>query len=250
MRKIAQKDLISNVELDCFSNKRVLVIGAGGTGSHILNILATLPLQRLSIIDDDMVEENNLLRMDLYIDKNAKISKVESLKNQLSNLFDIEAYKMKISDYLSHADAKEYDFIFIAIDHAQSKVELINYISTQWKIPYIDVGISVSLNHNVAEADSSVAVRSDLVLPEDKECVFCYRDIDFNVDGYDSKLPNLQFKELNSLNADIAIIQFKQWAGFYKGLIEKNISFSIGYGNISKAYRKGACPACLRTREE
>lgn len=62
------------------AHARVLVIGAGGLGSPILQYLAAAGVGHLTIIDDDRVERTNLQRQVLHGDADVGIPKAESAR--------------------------------------------------------------------------------------------------------------------------------------------------------------------------
>jgi molybdopterin-synthase adenylyltransferase len=68
------------------NNSRVLVIGAGGLGSPVLQYLAGAGVGRISIIDDDVVALSNLHRQVLHSTHDVGRPKVESADAALARL--------------------------------------------------------------------------------------------------------------------------------------------------------------------
>jgi len=56
---------------------RVLVVGAGGLGSPVLQLLARSGVEHITIVDDDRVDESNLHRQTLYNRDDVGHSKIE-----------------------------------------------------------------------------------------------------------------------------------------------------------------------------
>lgn len=61
-------------------NARVLVIGAGGLGSPVISYLAAAGVGRLTVLDDDVVEESNLQRQIIHAGSPVGTAKVESAR--------------------------------------------------------------------------------------------------------------------------------------------------------------------------
>lgn len=63
--------------------QRVLVVGAGGLSSPVLDLLATSGASHVTIVDDDVVDESNLHRQTLYTDADVGRSKIELAERAL-----------------------------------------------------------------------------------------------------------------------------------------------------------------------
>lgn len=63
------------------SSGRVLVIGAGGLGSALISTLVRSGVDRLTVIDDDLVDLSNLHRQTLYADSDVGESKLSALRH-------------------------------------------------------------------------------------------------------------------------------------------------------------------------
>lgn len=67
-------------------NAKVLVIGAGGLGSPILNYLAAAGVGHITVLDDDRVELSNLQRQTIHTEARVGELKVESARQALMGL--------------------------------------------------------------------------------------------------------------------------------------------------------------------
>ena len=65
---------------------RVLVIGAGGLGSHVIPALAAAGVGTLGIVDDDSVEASNLPRQTIHRAEDVGRSKVDSAAERVAAL--------------------------------------------------------------------------------------------------------------------------------------------------------------------
>ncbi len=98
----------------------VLVVGAGGLGSPLLQYLAAAGIGRIGIIDPDRVSSSNLQRQVLYGDKDLGRLKVEAARDRLKDLnplIDIDIY----ADTLRRDNALEliqqYDIVADGTDN-------------------------------------------------------------------------------------------------------------------------------------
>lgn len=104
------------------SQSKILILGCGGTGTHVAWNLAALGIKKFVLIDDDKVELNNLNRQLLYDLKDIGTYKVDALKNKLKERFsdiEISTFKIKVydgSDISEVVDIKNIDMVVKGID--------------------------------------------------------------------------------------------------------------------------------------
>lgn len=67
-------------------NAKVLVIGIGGAGTHLLQMLTQVGVGRISIVDPDIVELHNLNRQVLYQETDIGTPKVDACRKALRRL--------------------------------------------------------------------------------------------------------------------------------------------------------------------
>ncbi|WP_311173133.1 SAMP-activating enzyme E1 [Halobellus ordinarius] len=78
----------------------VLVVGAGGLGSPVIQYLAAAGVGRLGIVDDDVVERSNLQRQIVHGDGDIGRPKVESAAEFVADLnpdVSVETYETRLS---------------------------------------------------------------------------------------------------------------------------------------------------------
>ena len=90
-----RKVLGKNVEN--LKNKSVIIIGVGGLGCTVANLLARLNID-LIIVDDDIVDDTNLERQILYDKKDILKNKVDAVNEKLSQFAKITAINKKLDE--------------------------------------------------------------------------------------------------------------------------------------------------------
>lgn len=105
-------------------NSKVLVIGAGGLGSPVLQYLAAAGIGKIGIIEFDTVDESNLQRQVLY--GTGDVGKLKSIiaKNRLEHLnssvqFEIKNLRLDSSNALNNFSG--YDIIVDATDNFDAR---------------------------------------------------------------------------------------------------------------------------------
>ena len=98
----------------------VLVVGAGGLGSPVIQYLAAAGVGRLGIVDDDVVERSNLQRQVVHADADVGRPKVESAADYVRALnpdVTVEAYERRLTADSIDAIAGDFDVICDASDN-------------------------------------------------------------------------------------------------------------------------------------
>ncbi|MGC9079369.1 MAG: HesA/MoeB/ThiF family protein [Nanopusillaceae archaeon] len=113
-------------------NSSATIIGVGGLGSWVAEILARIGVKKLIIVDPDVVEEKNLNRQNYTIKDVGKL-KIDALEDRIKNIRDdiiIEKYK-EINENIFNTD-----IFFDAVDNIETKY-LLNEYSVYLDKPYI-----------------------------------------------------------------------------------------------------------------
>ncbi len=121
-----------------YSNKRVLVVGAGALGTFVAISLASIDVGQIVIIDPDIIEETNLNRQILFYNSVGK-PKAKTLANRISN--DAVKVKSKISKFSTRTKISNYDCIFDCVDNLETRIILSDACESE-KIPLVSGGTS------------------------------------------------------------------------------------------------------------
>ena len=126
---IRTERLVGAEAMDRVSKARVLLFGVGGVGSWCAEGLVRSGVERLTIVDSDLVSESNINRQLMATVHTIGRPKVEALKEHLLRInpeADIIALQQTYSDE-NYADFRmdEYDCIIDAIDSLKDKASLI-----------------------------------------------------------------------------------------------------------------------------
>lgn len=118
---------------------RVLVIGAGGLGSPVLQYLAAAGVGTIGIVDPDRVSSSNLQRQVLYGQKDLGRPKVQAAKERLLDLnplIKINCYETSFSKKNAFDLLADYDLLIDGTDNFPTRY-LVNDACVLAGTPYI-----------------------------------------------------------------------------------------------------------------
>lgn len=208
---------------------KIAIIGVGGTGSYVLDLVAKTPVKEIHLYDKDYFLQHNAFRA-----PGAPAKKVlQTIPTKATYFRDLYSNMHKgIVAHEEHVSAtnieqlRDKQFAFICIDQGEPK-KIITAKLHEWSIPYVDVGMGVyrageSLGGIVRVTTSSHSKRDHI----DKRISFGGGDP--NADYSQA----IQIADLNALNATLAVIKWKKICGFYLDLEGEHHSTYTIDGNI------------------
>jgi hypothetical protein len=208
---------------------KVGIVGLGGTGSYVLDLIAKTPVREIHLFDGDKFLNHNAFRSP-GAPSNGELRAQSSKVDYFCSIYS----KMRwgIVPHFTYVDSttvkllREMNFVFLCMDKGGDKKAVIELL-LEWKIPFVDVGIGVNAVDNSLMGN----VRTTLVTPGYRNHIgnrIPFSDGQVNNDY--SK--NIQIAELNALNATLAVIKFKKLAGFYQDTDYEHNSIYVIAGNI------------------
>ena len=194
----------------------VAIVGVGGTGSYVLDMVAKTPVQEIRLFDGDEFLQHNAFRSPgapTLRELREAPKKVEYLKAIYSNMHRgivAQPVNLDVSNiHLLHG----VTFAFLCMDDGEAK-QLIVHKLEECGATFVDVGMGLELN------DGSLGgiLRVTASTPEKRDHVYQGR-IPFAGGGNDDVYAsNIQIAELNALNAVLAVVKWKKIRGFYRDL--------------------------------
>jgi len=206
----------SRAEITQLSKKlaigKVAIIGLGGTGAYVLDLVSKTPVGQIHLFDKDWFLSHNAFRgpgAPSLEELRAKPLKVEYFKAIYSKMHRvIVAHPVHITSEnveLLHG----MDFVFLCIDDGMAKRFIVRELEGAG-ISFIDVGMGIY----VGEDALGGMVRVTTSTPGRREHFGLHVSLaDDNGDNdYDQ---NIQVADLNAMNATMAVIKWKKLLGFY-----------------------------------
>ncbi len=125
-------------------NAKVLVIGAGGLGSPVLQYLAAAGVGTLGVIDDDIVSLSNLQRQVLFDEDQLEVPKVFAAQAKLAALnphITIRPYNRRLAEADAQDLFMDYDLVLDGTDNYQTR-SLVNAACVASQTPLVSGAIS------------------------------------------------------------------------------------------------------------
>ncbi|MXW03423.1 MAG: hypothetical protein F4X59_15055 [Holophagales bacterium] len=201
----------------CVEKEVVAVVGVGGSGSYLTDLLAKTNVKEVHLFDDDCLLNHNAFRLAgaASVDEiDGSTCKVLWHKQRYAAVREegIYTYRKKVgpADPSSiRSDLEGCTMVFIAVDKPSARRN-IQRTCNEMGIDHIALGIGVTVQ---GESKSSLG---GMVCVE----VACVPDGGFESDEAaaldDDAYGHVQTAELNMLSAALAIVEWKALRGFYR----------------------------------
>jgi len=121
---------------------RVLVVGLGGLGAPVIRLLARSPIERLTVVDDDRVEESNLHRQTLYSDEDVGNLKVDCVVAWLSRAapdLEVDAIQARFTPSSAESMLEGHTLVVEGADNLPTKF-LVADAARLFGVPAIQAG--------------------------------------------------------------------------------------------------------------
>ena len=189
----------------------VAIVGLGGTGSYILDLVAKTPVGEIHLFDGDQFGQHNAFR-------SPGAPPIETLKTtpQKAPYFK-DIYSQMRRNIVAHGHIDEsaaeclshMDFVFLAVDGGRSRKPIVEKLE-EFEVPFIDVGMGI-----LEEAGALFGqLRMTTSTAQSREQVHTRLQLSAN-DLEDDYSRNIQIADLNALAAALAVIKWKKFLGFY-----------------------------------
>jgi molybdopterin/thiamine biosynthesis adenylyltransferase len=211
-----QDTATSRAEISSISKKlaigKVAIVGLGGTGAYVLDLMAKTPVGEIHLFDKDRFLSHNAFR-------GPGAPSIEELRSQpLKVDYFARIYSRMHRGIIAHPVhidnetielLRRMDFVFLCIDDGTAKRFIIRELE-DFGISFIDVGMGLY----VGDDGLGGIVRVTTSTPDQRDH---FRELVPLAagDGQNEYSQNIQVADLNALNASLAVIKWKKMLGFY-----------------------------------
>jgi ThiF family len=219
-----------NVINEKVKGQKIAIIGLGGTGAYVLDLISKSPVSEIHIYDGDVFSQHNAFRSPGAVG-NDDLDKVQSKVGYYHGIYSkihqkISAYQYYVTSE-NLGELSNMTHVFICIDNDVSRKIIIQYLLKNC-ISFIDVGLGVNTVDDVLIGTVRVTTGTS-----DKHDHLTDR-ISFIEEDNNDYNTNIQIAELNCLNAVLAVIKWKKLCGFYQDLREEHhCTYSINVAQLT-----------------
>ncbi len=214
---------------------KVVIIGLGGTGAYLLDLLAKTPVVSLHLYDGDFLRTHNAFRAPgaaSIDDLRARMKKVDYYELMYSTMrrgikaHPVNANAENVNEIL------DANFVFLAMDTGPDKAAIIEAL-TAHNVPFIDTGVGLSKDPNGINGQ----IRITTSTPGRTEHIERDRLISYFAGGDAEYDTNLQVADLNALTANLAVLRYKKLLGFYADVEdERHTAYALDSNDLHNRY--------------
>jgi ThiF family len=222
------------------AQENVAIIGLGGTGAYVLDMIAKTPIKNIHLYDGDGLAQHNAFRAPGAVSVavlDEKISKVEYFYRVYSQMRrGVIAHPCSVTAG-NMAELSTMDFVFLCIDRGDAKPAIFNALIDA-KIPFIDVGMGIE--HT--SAGLTGLIRTTFCTPEKQQHMREGGRVSFSPPPPRAEYQrNIQLADLNVLNAALAVVRWKKHRGFYQNFgAEHHSTYSLSTNRLLNEEIDGA----------
>ncbi len=191
--------------------QRVLVVGAGGTGSFLIDLLARTPIGSMTIVDFDRFWVHNLYRAPgpYHAEDIGRLKSELAFERARATHKYVSFLNGKLEDFPDDW-LRAMTFVFLCVDKVDVRRNAVQKLSSM-SVPFIDCGLGMDRGANGLQGMCAVT----LSRPESRDRVLDDLARAELVDVEGDYRTFVQTSDLNAFNAALAIIQFKKFVSYY-----------------------------------
>lgn len=222
---------------------RIAIIGLGGTGSYILDLIAKTPVAEIHLYDGDSFGLHSAFRAPGAPAKEELIE-AGTGEPKLSKKVDwfAEIYGQMHTRVIPHPynigaeqlpELEGFSFAFVAIDDGDARKVILQGLAAM-NIPFIDVGMDMDFD---GQGQLRGMCRVTLATPDHHEHIG--EVVPLSKGPENEVYRNIQVADLNMLNATLAVIRWKRFMSFYADDIGEHHSlYTTATHAMTKDFKK------------
>lgn len=188
------------------------IVGLGGTGSYILDLVSKTGIERIIVWDGDSLEERNMRRgvgPEKRLHEKLGQNKAQVLGEEYTDQkCEIEFHPHNFTEE-DKGTLQKASFLFIAVDRQESR-EVVQMVAEQIGMAYIDVGLGLRVEEGVVTGGCQV-VLSNGEGGRERELINVG-----GVAGGEQAYRMVLVSEMHALNAALAVIKWRRFRGQYR----------------------------------
>jgi len=210
-----------------FNEQRIAIIGVGGTGSYILDLIAKVPVREIHLFDGDLFRQHNAFRSPgaAKVDE-FDVHKVEYFGRKYSQIHNGVHQHPYFIEESNLCELDDKSMVFLCVDNNDARKLIINHLKDRG-VTVIDVGLGVNII-----GDSLIGtIRITTIDPSHNDHV--ERRVPLEEPGENDYAPNIQIAELNAFGATMAVVKWKKLLAFYQDLErEYNSTYTLNVSQL------------------
>lgn len=220
------------------AQENIAIIGLGGTGAYVLDLVAKTHARQIHMYDDDDFGQHTAFRAPgaLGIDDlkpgMKKVDYYRGVYSAMRNGLVPHPYRV---DESNARELATMQFVFLCIDSGEEKDSITKALE-ETGVPFIDVGMGV---HDKGGALTGI-LRVTTSTPAKRDHVRDNHRVSFAPPSPNNEYASdIQVADLNALNAALAVVTWKKLRGFYHDLTkERHSTYVIETHKLSKEDRE------------
>ena len=209
---------------DRIRSQSIAIIGLGGTGSYILDLVAKTPVREIHVLDDDYMDWHNFMRApgsptdeEIGLRHNGCLRKVDYYLPKYTPLREgIHMHAIRVhskSTFDGFLTDHPIDFAFVCIDQLtegdSSRQDVVYHALSEAEVPFIDSGVSITVG------DSAVSGAVTTSFYDEGSTEWMGAIPNSRVEGDAPGYRNVQLPEVNALAASLAVMEWRRRTGQY-----------------------------------
>ena len=209
---------------DRIRSQRIAIIGLGGTGAYLLDLIAKTPVSEIHLLDSDCVDWHTLKRApgaptaeDIELVRAGSLLKVDYYHSKYAAFRDgIHPHSVRVdssSMFAEFLSDHPIDYVFVCIDQLadgdSARQDAVYRVVSEAGVPFIDSGVSITLE--------DCAVRGAVTTSAYDAGSDAWQDAIPNarLDGGAPGYRNVQLPEVNAAAATFAVMEWRRRTGQY-----------------------------------